>query len=482
MFENFNHCAKCVNSFIYFDYFKSICLYSYSLSAIIILKIFFHITFMKEANKGFYKRLANKTTTFHKKVKIKMQFFPSVESPFRALRHKDYRHYWSGQAISVIGSWMQNMAMQWLALELTNSALLLSIVTAAEQVPVMLLSLFAGAIIERQKKKKIVILTQSLLLFFASLLFIITYTHVVRYWHLVVLALLRGIVNTFDNPSRQSYMITLVGKDDLPNAVALNSMIFNLARIIGPMIASIVIGTFGIEMCFLANAISFIPVIIGVLMIKAEEKPKEKNGKNVFVEVVEGLKYVYTNKDLLKVILLVLVIGTFIINFNVLIPVYAKLGLNKNEQGFGFLMSSMGIGSLTGAFLSSIRKSSKINLQLLFKSIIGVSIVFIIIGMNKSFYLASLLFILVGLLVITFNTTANSLLQLNSDDEYRARVLSLYFLCNTGTTPIGNLFAGTISQKINPFAGFYVCGGVTIVLSIIVMMGVLKKTWAKIKV
>jgi len=311
-----------------------------------------------------------------------MQIF-LASGPFRALRHKNYRYYWFGQAISVIGSWMQNMAMQWLALKLTNSALLLSIVTAIEQVPVMILSLFAGAILDRKQKKRVILLTQSLLLTFAFLLFLITYTHVVRYWHLVVLALMRGLVTTFDNPARQSYMITLVGKDDLPNAVGLNSMIFNLARIIGPAVASLVISTAGIEMCFLANAISFVPVIVGVFLIDARESQKEENGKSVFTEVIEGLKYVYTNKVLLRTISLVLIMGTFILNFNVLIPVYAKLALGRNETGFGLLMSSMGIGSLTGAFLTAIRRKENINLNLLFKFILFVSIVYILLGAEQ---------------------------------------------------------------------------------------------------
>jgi len=403
-----------------------------------------------------------------------MQIF-LASGPFRALRHKNYRYYWFGQAISVIGSWMQNMAMQWLALELTNSALLLSIVTAVEQVPVMILSLFAGAILDRKQKKRVILLTQSLLLTFAFLLFLITYTHVVRYWHLVVLAFMRGLVTTFDNPARQSYMITLVGKDDLPNAVGLNSMIFNLARIIGPAVASLVISTVGIEMCFLANAISFIPVIIGVFLIDAREHQKEENGKSVFAEVVDGLKYVYTNKVLLRTISLVLIMGTFILNFNVLIPVYAKLALGRNETGFGLLMSSMGIGSLMGAFLTAIRKKENINLNLLFKFILSVSIVYILLGFNKSYTAACILFVLVGLLAISFNTSANSLLQLSSSDDFRARVLSIYFLCNAGTTPIGNLFTGTISQKISPWAGFYISGLVTIVLTIIVLITTFKK-------
>ncbi|ACM61396.1 transmembrane secretion effector [Caldicellulosiruptor bescii] len=395
--------------------------------------------------------------------------------PFRALRHKNYRYYWFGQAISVIGSWMQNMAMQWLALSITNSALLLSIVTACEQVPVMFISLFAGAILDKRQKRRIILLTQSLLLFFAFILFLITYTHTVRYWHLVVLAILRGLVTTFDNPARQSYMITLVGKEDLPNAVGLNSMIFNLARIIGPAVASLVISTAGIEMCFLANAISFVPVIIGVFLIDAKEPQKEENGKSVFSEVVEGLKYVYMNKVLLRAISLVLIMGIFILNFNVLIPVYAKLALGRNETGFGFLMSSMGIGSLMGAFLTATRRKEKINLNLLFKFILSVSIVYIFLGLNKSYAVACVLFVFVGLLAISFNTSANALLQLSSSDDFRARVLSIYFLCNAGTTPIGNLFTGTISQKISPWAGFYIPGLATIALTTMVLITTFKK-------
>lgn len=396
------------------------------------------------------------------------------DNPFRALRHRNYRYYWCGQAISVIGSWMQNMALQWLVLDLTNSALLLSIVGALQEIPVMVLSLFAGAMIERKNKRKLIIFTQSLLLLFAFILFLITYLRIVKYWHLVVLALLRGFTNTFDNPLRQSYMITLVGKKDLPNAVALNSMIFNSARIIGPMIAALTISKFGIEVCFLANAISFVPVIIGVFMIDAKESINNKAKNNIIYEIKEGLRYVYLNRKLLRVILLVLVMGTFIINFNVLIPVYAKLALHRDEKGFGFLMSSMGVGSLTGAFIASLRSSTKINEKLLWKAIFGVSIVFVALGLNHRFEIAPILFILCGLLVITFNTTANSLLQLNSDDDHRSRVMSLYFMCNTGTTPIGNLFAGSISQRFGADAGFSVCGILSFLFSMIIIRGILK--------
>lgn len=388
---------------------------------------------------------------------------------FRALRHKNYRYYWFGQAVSVIGSWMQNMAMQWLALDLTNSALLLSIVTASEQVPVMILSLFAGAVLDRKQKKRVILLTQSLLLFFAFVLFLLTYAHIVRYWHLVILAIARGIVTAFDNPARQSYMITLVGKDDLPNAVGLNSMIFNLARIIGPVIASLVISTVGIEMCFLANAVSFIPVIAGVFMIDAKEEEKEENGKSVFLEVIEGLKYVYRTKVLLRAITLVLIMGIFILNFNVLIPVYARLALGRNETGFGLLLASMGVGSLFGAFLTATRRKENIKLSLLFRFIIAVSVVYIILGINKSYTFACILFVLVGLFAISFNTSANSLLQLESCEKYRARVLSLYFFCNAGTTPIGNLFTGAVLQNISPWAGFYISGTVTICLTLAVL-------------
>jgi len=388
-------------------------------------------------------------------------------NPFISLKHRNFRYYWIGMCVSLIGTWMQNIAQPWLAYTLTNSPFLLSLIGILQFTPMLLLSLFAGVIIDKFSKKKILIVTQSASLIITLILAILVWTGKIQYWHILVMATALGIVNTIDMPARQSMVIELVGKEDLMNGIALNSMAFNLARIIGPAIAGLVMGYAGIAVCFFVNAISFAAVVISLFFIKlkpVERKPK--NNTNVLAEIKDGLKYIYHKDSLLYTVVVLAIVGTFAPNFNVLVPVFAKEILKQNEAGFGILMSFMGLGSFLGAmFIATLSKSGPQKFVIYIVPLI-VGIALIITGYTNAYLLTGILLSITGFFFIIFTSSANSTLQLNSSNEYRGRVMSIYTLVFSGTTPFGNLYAGLFAEHFNARVGFVACGAIIIMLMI----------------
>lgn len=276
-----------------------------------------------------------------------------------------------------------------------------------------------------------------------------------------------GIVNTIDMPARQSMVIELVGKEDLMNGIALNSMVFNLARIIGPALAGIVMGYAGIAVCFFANAISFGAVVISLFFIKL--KPIERKTKvdtKLLEEIKDGLKYIYHKKILLYTLLVMAIVGTFVPNFNILVPVFTKEVLKQNEAGFGILMSFMGGGSFLGAmFIATLSKSGPKKFVVYIVPLI-VGVLLIATGYTNVYLLTGIFLGITGFFFISFTSSANSTLQLNSNNEYRGRVMSVYTLVFAGSTPFGNLYAGLFAEHFNARIGFAACGGIIILLMI----------------
>lgn len=391
-------------------------------------------------------------------------------NPFIALKHKNFRYYWIGMCISVIGVWMQNIAQPWLAYKLTNSPLLLSFVGILQFTPVLLFSLFAGVIIDKFPKKNILIFTQSTSLVITFILAILDWTGCIRYWHILVMATLLGLVNTLDMPTRQAFVIEMVGREDVKNAVALNSSAFNLARIIGPAAAGIIMGYWGTAACFFINSISFAAVVISLLFIKCKGVDiKREESRNVFANIKDGLKYIYDNGILFNTILVMTVVGTFGMNLSVLVPVFAKEILKQQEAGFGFLMSLMGVGSFIGAMLvatTSNFKSQRFNKFMLYAVPLILAVFLILTGVTQSFALTGVGLVMTGLSFVAYSATANSTMQLKSTDEYRGRAMSVFSLAFAGTTPIGNFFAGIITEHFGANVGFLACG-VAIILFLV---------------
>lgn len=404
-------------------------------------------------------------------MKIQNGVSSNLNNPFIALKHRNFRFYWFGMCISLIGTWMQNIAQPWLAYSLTKSPFLLSLVGALQFTPMLLFSLFAGVLIDKISKKKILLFTQSSSLVITLVLAVLVSSGHVAYWHILIAATSLGFVNTLDMPTRQSFVIELVGKEDLMNAIALNSSVFNIARVLGPTLAAIVMAVSGIATCFYANSISFAAVIIGLVFIKplAVNINKSKT-QSIIKDIKDGIKYIFKHEILIDTIVKVAIVGTFAVNFSVLVPVFSKTILKQQEAGFGILMSCMGIGSFAGAML--IATVSRRGPKSFILNIVPLIISFLLIltGQTDIYLLTGLSLAATGLFFVSFSSTANSTIQLNTRDEFRGRVMSVYALVFGGSTPIGNIYAGFITDHYGARSGFAACGAIILILFLILYL------------
>lgn len=392
-----------------------------------------------------------------------------LSSNFHALTHRNFRLYWTGQCVSLVGTWMQNIGQTWLVLTLTGSPLLLGILGSIQFLPITLFSLFAGVIIDKFPKRKILLITQTVSMLLAFALSALVFTHAVKYGYVLVLALILGCTNTIDMPTRQSFTIEIASKEDLMNAIALNSATFNLARILGPAIGAMMLAYFGAGWCFLFNGLSFMAVIFNLSKIEVDPYVRKAPSKSsIFTEILDGLKYIRSESLLLQTILLVLIVGIFVFNFNIIVPVFTKSVLHQAEKTYGLLMSALGAGSLIGALMVSMKSKSGPKLRILVGSSVVISIMLMATGFTRIYYLTALSLAITGIFNIWFSTTANSTLQINSKDEYRGRVMSVYALVFAGATPLGNMFAGITTDKFGAGWSFFLSGLLTIVLVLLV--------------
>jgi MFS family permease len=397
---------------------------------------------------------------------------------FPALKHRNFRLFWFGQCISLIGTWMQNIGQSWLVLQLTGSPLKLGYVSAIQFLPVMLFSLFAGPLVDRFPKRRVLIFTQSSLAVLAAILATLTRLGVVRYWHILVLAALLGIINTLDMPTRQAFIIELVGREDLMNAIALNSSVFNLARIIGPAVAGFLIGLVGIAVCFYLNALSFLAVIAGLLLMDittAVPLRTRQSLRDVLQNIGEGLRYIAVKPLISMPLILLAAISLFVMNFNVTIPIFAKHDLGQNAAGYGLLMTAMGAGSLLGALALAARSKKGPRLRLMLGGALGMSVFLAILGLERSYLWAASTLLLVGLASITLTASVNTMIQLNSEDRMRGRVMSVYSLVFAGVTPIGSLYAGKVTDLSGAPGCLIISGLIGALASLVIAIALYRK-------
>jgi MFS family permease len=373
---------------------------------------------------------------------------------FVALRHRNYRLFCFGQLISLIGTWMQSIGQVWLVLELTHSAWLLGVVGALQFLPVMLLSLFGGVLADRLPKRKVLLFTQSFAMLQAAILWILVAKGQVQIWEVLVLASLLGLTNSIDMPTRQAFVAEMVGREDLPNAIALNSSLFNMARIVGPGLGGIIIAWLGLAPLFLLNAISFIAVIVGLALIKmnelyAQAKRSTSKGEapkqSTLQSLREGLAYVVRTPSVLLVIAVVGVISLFGINFNVILPLFATDVLHSGPEGFGFLSAAFGLGSLFSA-LWLAWGNRRPSIQHLLTGALAFCVLEIFFALSHLYVLSLVLIAAVGFAQIVFSATANTALQTVTPDYLRGRVMSVYMVVFAGSVPLGNLFTGGMAH------------------------------------
>jgi MFS family permease len=394
---------------------------------------------------------------------------PALLRGFRALRHRDFRIFYTGQLVSLIGTWMQSLAQSWLVLVLTSSALALGLVSALQFLPVLLLSAFGGAIADRQPKRWVLVGTQIGQMILAFILAVLTAEQMVTYVDVAILALLLGIASAVDMPTRQAFVAELVAPRDLTNAIALNSTLFNAARLIGPALAGFLIGSIGIAGCFFLNGLSFLPVIVGLLLI--HPSPRPTTGRATFAgiwdDLHEGLRYVRRAKTVFSLIVLIGALSTFGFNFNVVLPILAYRELMIGATGLGWLMAAMGLGSLLASLrLAYLRGHPDLRM------IVGAAVVFslleIALSTATSYALALVLLVLIGATMVIVSALGNTYIQLEVPHRLRGRVMSIYTTVFVGSTPIGNALSGAVAETAGAFGPLMLGGLASLSASIVV--------------
>ena len=412
---------------------------------------------------------------------IEQQQVKGLLRTFIALRHRNFRLFWFGQMISLIGTWMQSIGQAWLVLTLTHSAWLLGVVGALQFLPVLILALFGGVLADRLPKRTMLLFTQSFALLQAAVLWVLVATGQVQIWHVMVLASLLGLTNSLDMPTRQAFVVEMVGREELPNAIALNSSLFNMARVLGPGLGGLIIAWLGVAPLFLLNAISFIAVIVGLALIDTTKLYRQNTlsgakqnatKQSTWQSLREGLAYIARTPSALMVIVVIGAISLFGINFNVILPLFATEVLNAGPQGFGFLSSAFGLGSLASAlWLAWGNNRPRIRPMLVGALVFCVFEIFFAIS---HLYLLSLLLIAsVGFAQIAFSATANTTLQTVAPDHLRGRVMSVYLMVFAGSVPFGNLFAGGLAHLYG--AQFSLVAGAALSLIVAVVAWIYRK-------
>jgi len=397
---------------------------------------------------------------------------------FRSLRVRNYRLYAAGQLVSLTGTWMQRVAQDWLVLELTNSGTALGIVTALQFLPSLLFGLWGGVLADRYDKRKLLLATQTGLALVALILGVLDVTGIVQYWQVLLLALLLGLVSAVDSPVRQSFAVEMVGPDDLTNAVGLNSTIFNSARILGPAAAGVVIAAVGTGWAFVANAISSIAVLTGLALMRPSELRPSPAIDRVRGQLRAGLRYVWHRQDLLLTMILVFVVGTFGLNFQITTALLAKQVFHRTATGYGLLSTALAVGACVGAVLAT-RRRTRPSLLFLLLAALSFGLLEIIAGSMPGFGGTALMLVLVGLAMLSFTTAANSSVQLGVEATMRGRVMALYLMCFLGGTPFGAPIVGWVANTVGPrwgmIGGGVVCMAVAVGMALyLVRQGLLR--------
>jgi len=365
----------------------------------------------------------------------------------RALRHRNFQLFFSGQLISLIGTWMQSVAQSWLVYRLTGSALLLGSVGFASQVPVFVFAPLGGIAADRFNRRQIVIATQTAAMLLAAILAALTLFHKVQVWHVFVLASLLGIVNAFDIPGRQSFLVDMVGKEDLMNAIALNSSMFNGARVLGPAIAGILVARIGEGWCFFANAVSYIAVIIGLLLMRVIS-PVRAAMASPLEHMMEGFRFVNQTAPIRALLLLLGLVSLVGMPYVVLMPIFADQILHGGARGLGILMGATGVGALLGALTLAFREGVKGLGRWVAWCCAGFGASLVIFALSRTFWVSVILLLPVGYCMMLQMACSNTLIQVMVPDALRGRVMAVYSMMFMGMAPIGALFGGALAERL----------------------------------
>ncbi len=387
-----------------------------------------------------------------------------------AFRHRNYRLFFAGQAISLVGTWMQQVAQAWLVLLLTKDPIWLGIVAAAQFIPVMILGLFAGVAADAMPKHRVMLWTQAIMMILAALLAALVISGLIQVWMILVLALLLGITNAIDMPVRQSFTVELVGREDIGPAIALNSAMFNGARVIGPAAAGLAIGAFGVAMAFVINAVSFLAVLIGLWLMDERELKvptrlaRPDSARGVVRNLQEGLHYVRGTPVVLLAVVVVGAVATVGMNFGVLIPALAQHVLGSGASGFGFLMAASGIGSLLASLRLVFGGRPRPFRLASGALILGMSSV--ALAATQTFTVAMILMVAIGFGSILMTATGHTTIQTAVPDHLRGRVMSVYTTVFSASVLIGGLTMGAVASTLGTPLAIAIGGVLTVALGL----------------
>jgi MFS family permease len=385
---------------------------------------------------------------------------------FGSLRVRNYRLYAGGQVVSLVGTWMQRVAQDWLVLELSGgNPVALGIAAALQFGPILLFSLWAGVLADRLDKRKLLLASQVALGLCAVVLGLLDVTNTVDLWHVYLLCLLVGCATALDVPVRQSFVVEMVGRDQLTNAVALNAMTFNIARIVGPAIAGVLIAAVGTGWLFLINAISFACTITALLTMNRAELHRSERLQRARGQLREGLRYVRAHRDLALVLLLSFCVGTFCMTFYVTLAIAARNVFHTGPEGYGLLSTMLAVGTLAGSFLAARRSGSGFRPRpsLVVGAALAAGALEVVVGLMPSYLAFGLMLIPTGAAVLTFTTAANSCVQLSVEPTMRGRVMALYMLLLVGGTPVAGPVLGWLAAEYGGRAPIIIGGAITVV-------------------
>jgi MFS family permease len=381
---------------------------------------------------------------------------------FASLRVRNYRLFFVGQVVSVSGSWMQRVAQLWLVLHLTGSGVALGLVAAIQFLPMLLFGAAGGLLADRMDKRRLLMVTQTLMALLGLLLGVLTLTGAIQLWMVYVLALLIGAVVAVDNPARQSFVMEMVGRQQLINAVSLNSAVFTSARVIGPAIAGVLITLIGTGWCFVFNAASFGAVLLALVAMDPSRLFRSEAPARARGQLLEGLRFVLSRPDLRTPLALLAVVGTLALNFTVILPLLARYTFHGDASTYGLLFAVLGVGSLAGALFTASRREPSVRLMLGSLALFGFFMLAGALAPTLALEVACL--IPMGIAALAFQTTTNTLIQLRAEPALRGRVMALYSVVFLGTTPIGAPIVGWLAQEFGPRVGL-ATGGVAVIMA-----------------
>jgi MFS family permease len=377
----------------------------------------------------------------------------TVSTRFRALEHRNFQLFFAGQLTSLIGTWMQSTAQLWLIYRLTNSPALLGVFGFASQIPILFLASLGGYVGDRYNRQRGVIWTQTAALVLSFVLAALTLLGVIRVWEIILIGFLAGIVNAFDVPIRQSFLVHMVGKEHLPNAIALNASIFNGARVVGPALAGFAILWFGEGWCFFLNGISFLAVIIALLMMRIEKIESSAGKGSPWQNFVQGFHFVMSDAPIRSSLLLVSVMSMFGLQYTVFLPIFARDILHGGPGRLGMLMSFAGVGAVIGALHFAARTDYKGLVEWIAATALTCSLGLILFSQSHVFWLSAAMLLIVGFSATSQLAATNTIIQGRVPDHLRSRVMAVYASMFMGVQPIGALIAGVVAKRIGaPYA------------------------------